>query len=207
MVWLIDCWSVHISKDFRAWIKRNHPKIHLLFIPANCTSIFQPADVILQRHFKHAFRQEFHKFTMDIITSQLQGARDIKVDTKMSILKPQICGWLFTTWHHLTIKSDMVEKKWKHIGLLQAFETNFQKEAMIDNIKTPLFKSTEEDTEIETINNIEDEDTCNLEVSLDTVLEDSLTKVALLNKSNTSSLAALHGMARSSKSAPYNILR
>jgi hypothetical protein len=78
---------------------------------------------------------------------------------------------------------------------------------MIDNIKTPLFKSTEEDTEIETINNIEDEDTCNLEVSLDTVLEDSLTKVALLNKSNTSSLAALHGMARSSKSAPYNILR
>jgi hypothetical protein len=77
---------------------------------------------------------------------------------------------------------------------------------MIDNIKTPLFKNTEEDMEIETISNIEDEDTCG-EVSLDTVLEDSLTKVALLNKSNTSSLAALHGMARSSKSAPYNILR
>jgi hypothetical protein len=125
----------------------------------------------------------------------------------MLILKPQICGWLFTAWHHLTIKSDMVKKGWKHTWLLQAFETNFQKEAMIDNIKTPLFKSTEEDTEIETINNIEDEDTCNLEVSLDTVLEDSLTKVALLNKSNTSSLAALHGMARSSKSAPYNTLR
>jgi hypothetical protein len=168
-------------------MKRNHPKIHLFFIPANCTSIFQPADVILQRSFKHAFRQEFHKFTMDIITGQLQGAGDVKVDTKMSILKPRICGWLFTARHHLTIKSDMVKKRWKHTGLLQAFETNFQKEAMIDNIKTPLFKSTEEDMEIERINNIEDEDTCR-EVSLDTVLEDSLKKVALLNKSNTSSL-------------------
>jgi hypothetical protein len=77
---------------------------------------------------------------------------------------------------------------------------------MIDNIKTPLFKSIEEDMEIKTINNIEDEDTCG-EVSLDTVLEDSLTKVALLNKSNTSSLAALRRMARSSKSTPYNTLK
>jgi hypothetical protein len=40
MVWIIDCWSVHISKDFRAWMKRTSPLIHLLFVPANCTSIF-----------------------------------------------------------------------------------------------------------------------------------------------------------------------
>jgi hypothetical protein len=69
MLWLIDCWSVHISKEFRSWIKRNHPEIHLLFIPANCTSILQHIDVILQRPFKHAFYQEFHNFTMGVITS------------------------------------------------------------------------------------------------------------------------------------------
>jgi hypothetical protein len=143
---------------------------------------------------------------MDIIKSQLQGEREVKVDTRMSILKPRLCGWLFTIWHNLTIRSDMVKKGWKHTGLLQAFETNFQKETMIDNIKTPLFKSTEEDMEIETINNIEDEDTCG-EVSLDTVFEDSLTKVALLNKPNTSNMATFHGMARNSKSATYNILK
>jgi hypothetical protein len=48
MVWLIDCWSEQINKDFRAWMNKTHPKIHLLFIPSNCTSIFQPTDVILQ---------------------------------------------------------------------------------------------------------------------------------------------------------------
>jgi hypothetical protein len=74
MVWLIDYWSMHINKNFRAWMKRTHPKIHLLFIPANCTSIFQPTDVIFQQPFKHAFCQEFNKFTMEVITKQLEGA-------------------------------------------------------------------------------------------------------------------------------------
>ena len=68
LIWLIDCWSVHISKEFRAWMKNNHPRIHLLFIPANCTYIFQPTDVIPQRPFKHAFRVEFNKFTMEVIS-------------------------------------------------------------------------------------------------------------------------------------------
>jgi hypothetical protein len=77
---------------------------------------------------------------------------------------------------------------------------------MIDNIKTSLFKSIEEDMEIEKIPNIEDEDTCG-EVSLDTIFEDSLTKVALFNKPNTFSLATLRGMARNSKSTTYNILK
>ena len=48
MIWLIDYWSVHISKEFGEWMKATHPQIHVLFIPANCMSIYQPADVILQ---------------------------------------------------------------------------------------------------------------------------------------------------------------
>ena len=55
MVWLIDCWSVHISKEFREWMQNHHPEIHILYIPANCTRIYQHANVILQRPFKHAF--------------------------------------------------------------------------------------------------------------------------------------------------------
>ncbi|KAJ7470874.1 hypothetical protein FB451DRAFT_950152, partial [Mycena latifolia] len=36
-IWKIDCWSVHKSKDFRAWMKKNHPYIIILFIPGGCT--------------------------------------------------------------------------------------------------------------------------------------------------------------------------
>jgi hypothetical protein len=202
MIWLIDCWSVHISKEFRAWIKKNYPQIHLLFIPANCTSIHQPADVILQRPFKHAFRQEFDKFTMAVITTQLETSGEVKIDTKMSILKPKICGWLFTAWYLLTSKQDMVKKGWNQTGLLRAFEPDFQKQAMIENISTPLFKTTAEDLPLET-NYQEDEETCG-EVSLDTILEESLTKVSLLQgKSTPTSMVTLRGIARQSSPSAF----
>jgi hypothetical protein len=207
MMWIIDCWSVHISKDFRAWMKRTSPLIHLLFVPANCTSIFQPADVILQRPFKYAFRQEFNKYTMEVIKNQLESSSDVKVDTKMSTLKPLICQWLFTAWHHITTKLDMVEKGWKHTGLLKAFEPEFKKQAMMDNIKTPLFKSIEGDIAMETNNTNEDEETCG-EVSLDTILEESLTKAQLLtSKNKTPSMTSLRGIARTPTSAATNTIR
>ncbi|KAF8156966.1 hypothetical protein B0H34DRAFT_629721, partial [Crassisporium funariophilum] len=36
-IWKIDCWSVHKSKDFRAWMRKNHPTIIILFVPGGCT--------------------------------------------------------------------------------------------------------------------------------------------------------------------------
>jgi hypothetical protein len=66
---------------------------------------------------------------------------------------------------------------------------------MIENINTPLFKTTAEDLPLET-NYQEDEETCG-EVSLDTILEENLTKVSLLKgKSAPTSMAALRGIAR-----------
>ena len=49
---LLDCWAVHKSAEFRDWLQREHPRIHLVFVPANCTSKLQLADVVLQRPFK-----------------------------------------------------------------------------------------------------------------------------------------------------------
>jgi hypothetical protein len=203
MVSLIDCWIVHISKEFRAWIKRNHPKTHLPFIPANCTSIHQLADVILQRPFKHAFCQEFNKFTMGVITSQLQASSKVKVDMKISTLKPKVCEWLFITWIHLTSKLDMVKKGWSHTWLLRAFDLEFQKQAMVDNMKIPFFNTIEEDIVLET-NNQEDEEICR-EASLDTILEESLTNVSLLqSKGNPTSMATLCGISRQTPTSAFH---
>jgi hypothetical protein len=46
MIWLIDCWSVHISAEFRGSMKENFPHILLLFVPTNCTSKLQVMDVV-----------------------------------------------------------------------------------------------------------------------------------------------------------------
>ena len=54
---------------------------------------------------------------------------------------------------------------------------------------------------METNNNNDNEETC-VEVFLDTILEDSLTRVSLLtSSSNTISMAALRGMARKMSSS------
>ncbi|KAF9038035.1 hypothetical protein BJ165DRAFT_1324514, partial [Panaeolus papilionaceus] len=36
-LWNIDVWSVHRSKEFRYWMKTNHPNIILDYVPGGCT--------------------------------------------------------------------------------------------------------------------------------------------------------------------------
>jgi hypothetical protein len=56
MVLVLDVWSVHKSEEFRKFLQEHHPNIHLVFVPPNCTSKLQVADVMLQRPFKHGFK-------------------------------------------------------------------------------------------------------------------------------------------------------
>ena len=106
---------------------------------ANCTSVFQPADVIFQRPFKHVFRQEFDTYTSDDIDKQLEDktVMDVKIDIKMSTLKPLLCGWLFKAWAHVN-KLEMIKIGWAQCGLLQTFDPTFQAQAMDENMKIPL---------------------------------------------------------------------
>ncbi|KAJ3709594.1 hypothetical protein DFJ43DRAFT_963818, partial [Lentinula guzmanii] len=36
-IWKIDCWSVHKSEEFMAWMKLTYPRIIIVFVPGNCT--------------------------------------------------------------------------------------------------------------------------------------------------------------------------
>ena len=97
-------------------MKENHPQILLIFVPANYTSVFQLTDVILQRAFMHALRQEFNTYTSDDIDNQLKdkAATDVKINIKMSILKPLLCGWLFKVWSHVN-KPEINVACYKHL--------------------------------------------------------------------------------------------
>jgi hypothetical protein len=144
---------------------------------------------------------------MGVIIKQLEEEVDVKVDFKISTLKPKVCGWLFTAWQYLTSQRDMVSKGWKHIGLLQAFNGEFQKQAMIQNMKTPLFKVIEEDLEVETSIDNENEK-CDSEVSLDTIMEVSWERVSQLRSPNpTPCMATIQNMARGSEPTRTNTTR
>jgi len=72
IIWLIESWSVHVNKEFQEWMKKHHYEIHVL---ANCTSIYQPAHVILKHSFKYAFQEEFNKYAIDIMAKQSNGRK------------------------------------------------------------------------------------------------------------------------------------
>lgn len=55
-LWMIDCWSVHKSKDFRSWMKDAHSNIIISFVPGNLTGIAQPLDVGIQHVLKQSMK-------------------------------------------------------------------------------------------------------------------------------------------------------
>ena len=78
-------------------MKENYPRIKMIFIPANCTSVCQPADVIINKSLKHLIRQLFLKYVAEVVAKQLAAGvapADVKVDLRMTTLKRQLATWL-----------------------------------------------------------------------------------------------------------------
>ncbi|HEV7738215.1 MAG TPA: hypothetical protein VGO47_12700, partial [Chlamydiales bacterium] len=72
-IWLIDCWTVHCSWEFLGWMKEHHPNIIVLFVPANCTGVFQPCDVGIQRALKLSIKRSSHE---DVVREIAEGFTD-----------------------------------------------------------------------------------------------------------------------------------
>ncbi|KAJ6621668.1 hypothetical protein B0H10DRAFT_2187938 [Mycena sp. CBHHK59/15] len=96
-IWKIDCWSVHKSKDFRDWMKKNHPYIIILFIPGGCTSIAQPLNVGIQHLMKLSIKRSAHQDIVEEASVQIlagKSATEIKLNTTVSILRDRSVGWI-----------------------------------------------------------------------------------------------------------------
>lgn len=48
-VWFIDCCYGHIDLSFRQWVREQYPWLLVLYIPAACSSKFQPCDLVLNK--------------------------------------------------------------------------------------------------------------------------------------------------------------
>lgn len=101
-VWLIDCWKVHISREFLGWMKATHPRIQILYVPAGCTGLFQPCDVGIQRVLKHALKRASH---MDVIKETLHALEVDKIapeavmlDKRLGTMRDRSVMWLLKAY-------------------------------------------------------------------------------------------------------------
>ena len=105
--------------------------------------------MILQRPFKHGFRQQFDNYTSKNIGKQIdeKELQDVELSTKISVLKPSLCSWLYQGWQHIN-KTYMIKRGWSMCGLDRAFESSFQTSAMEEHMKSSLFKEVQGPEEI-----------------------------------------------------------
>jgi hypothetical protein len=115
MILLLDAWAVHKSAQFRTWMKQHHPRIHLLYVPANCTSKLQLADVALQRPFKHGITERFNMWAAQKVAEQIRDEQlaNIADLLKMSVLKPLILDWCAESWRDLRERKELILEGWK----------------------------------------------------------------------------------------------
>lgn len=106
LVLVLDVWAVHKSEEFRMFLRTHHPRIHLVFVPANCTSQLQVADVVLQRPFKHGIRRRFTEWAARIIQEQVDHDDILGLSPylKMSVIKPLILQWCIDSWSALGVE-------------------------------------------------------------------------------------------------------
>jgi hypothetical protein len=110
IILLLDAWSVHRSKEFLAFIE-THPRIHLVFVPANCTSKLQVADVALQRPFKHGITSRFNQWAAEQVAEQI-AAGDVTGVAKllrMGVLKPLALQWCVESWGELRERKIIID--------------------------------------------------------------------------------------------------
>ncbi len=102
---LIDCYPVHTGLEFRTYVWAEFPNIFLIFVPANCTGIFQPADVGLQRVIKHQLRQAALRFLVAEHRQQIKSGltpEEVKVTTSLPTLQDASVRGIVDAWHFMT---------------------------------------------------------------------------------------------------------
>ena len=103
IVLMLDVWSVHKGEPFRRFLRTHHPRVHLVFIPANCTSKLQVADVALQRPFKSSIRRSFEAWAAGVLHQQMVdgGVVGLKEHFGVAKIKPLLLQWCVDSWTEL----------------------------------------------------------------------------------------------------------
>ncbi|THV03410.1 hypothetical protein K435DRAFT_835856 [Dendrothele bispora CBS 962.96] len=116
----IDCYPVHTGLDFRTYVLQEFPNVFLVFVPANCTAVGQPADVGLQRVVKHHIRQDNLQWLVDKHMAGLSEGltpSQIKFTTSLPVLRDaasiQPCVNVFEFFQTLEGRK-LVQKAWQN---------------------------------------------------------------------------------------------
>ena len=124
---------MHTSEEFRGWMKEKRPYYHLVYVPAGCTGIAQPANVILQRPLKAGIVNAFSYWMateIHLLIATGAAPSEVKVNTGMVRLKPLLVDWVYASWRSLKDNTALIQRGWEKCGLGEVLAPRRQVEGL-----------------------------------------------------------------------------
>ena len=119
-IWQIDCWSVHRSAEFRHWMYNNYPWIRIHYVPANCTGLFQPCDVGIQRVLKLAIKRTALQDIINDTKEQLDSGVTpsmVTFEKRLGVVRDRSVRWLVNGYKAIN-NPELIKKVYPRIFLV-----------------------------------------------------------------------------------------
>lgn len=124
-----DVAAVHRSSSTIQWLHENYPRLHLVFVPAGCTSFLQVADVAINKPFKDHIANSKAEWERSILGSKDIAASEAAAKKKEASRLPRLrrlcVEWCFNAWLHLDTM-DLLAKGAERIGIAEAMDPSLR---------------------------------------------------------------------------------
>ncbi len=118
---VFDVFKAHQAPEFLQKLKDNH--FEIAFVPGGCTGKLQPLDVSGNKQFKDGLKMNFTTWYSDAVADEMKkgkAAKDIRVDLKLSYLKPKHARWVLSSYDTLKNNTDALKAGWDKSGITAA---------------------------------------------------------------------------------------
>jgi hypothetical protein len=141
---LVDCWWGWLDAEFREWLKREHPYVLILFVPACCTPVGQPNDAgiiailkgehfILNSHFQILtqsiagnLRLLYGIFVSTFTQEKLKNGQDVILPINETVvMKAKLAEWISESVKVMNEKKqEKVKHCWNKTGILAIWDVH-----------------------------------------------------------------------------------
>ena len=126
---IFDTFRGHKVVEMESLLLRNN--ILSVVVPSNCKDLLQPLDFFFNKPLKDHLRNSFQTWYSEQVPIQLQEGKepeDVKVDTRLSVMKPLSAKWITAAYDHLRSDSGFVHSGFVEAGIVEALEEAETKE-------------------------------------------------------------------------------
>ena len=109
----------------------------MVAVPHNWTSYFQPLDISVNKPCKDFLRNEAQTWYSKRIVEQLKTGKsehEVKVDTKISIVKPLHANWVTKFYDHIRNNPEMVRNGWKRSKITEFMHQKIEMDPFVSSL-------------------------------------------------------------------------